>query len=132
MPHSPQYSAEQSKLLEEEVSALLQKVAVSEVSQSEERFYSNLFLVPKKDRDHRPVVNLKALNQFLQPQHFKIEGIHILKDIIKPGDWLAKLDLKDAFLTVPIHHTHWKYLAFLFQGKYSSTGYEACCFQLAS
>ena len=63
------------------------------------------------------MINLKALNQFLHPQHFKMELVHILKDIIKPGDWLAKVDLKDAFLTIPIHNTHRKNLRFNFQGK---------------
>ncbi|XP_056373902.1 uncharacterized protein LOC130267762 [Hyla sarda] len=32
-----------------------------------------------------------------------MEGIHSLRDLLLPGDWLAKIDLKDAYLTVPIH-----------------------------
>ena len=31
-----------------------------------------------------------------------MEGIHILKDLLKQGDWLVKIDLKDAYLTVLI------------------------------
>ena len=65
-------------------------------------FLSNIFLVPKKDGGQRPVINLKALNQFLHPHHFKIEGIHTLRDLVRPGDWLTKVDLKDAFFTIPI------------------------------
>ena len=34
-----------------------------------------------------------------------------------PGDWLAEVDLKDAFFTIPIHLAHRKYLQFTFQGK---------------
>lgn len=73
--------------------------------------------MPKKDGGQRPVINLKALNQFVQAQHFKMEGVRTLKEILKPGDWLAKVDLKDAFFTIPIHVTHRKYLWFMFQGK---------------
>ena len=48
--------------------------------------YSVLFLVLKKDSGQYPVINLKDLHQFVQAQHGKIEG---LKEILKPGDWLA-------------------------------------------
>ena len=45
----------------------------------------------KKDGGQRPVINLKPLNQFLQAEHFKMEGIHTLRDIVKPGDWPGKV-----------------------------------------
>ena len=75
-------------------------------------FHSTLFLVPKEDGGQRPVTNLKVLNSFVTVQHFKMEGIHTLKDLLKPGDWLAKVDLKDAYFAVPIHPDHRKYLRF--------------------
>ena len=31
-------------------------------------------------------INLKRLNSFVQTEHFKMEGIHMLKDLLKPGD----------------------------------------------
>ena len=36
----------------------------------------------------------------------------VVKSLIQKGDWMVKLDLKDAFLSVPIHPTHRKYLRF--------------------
>jgi len=47
-------------------------------------FLSNVFLVPKKDGGFRPVINLKALNHFVPYEHFKMEGLHCLKDILQP------------------------------------------------
>ncbi len=65
-------------------------------------FHFTLFLVPKKDVRQRPVINLKALYQYVQTYHFKMEGLQTLKNLIKPGDRLAMVDLKDAYFTIPI------------------------------
>jgi len=40
--------------------------------------------VPKKDGGNRPVINLKALNKFIMEEHCKMEGFHIVKDLVKP------------------------------------------------
>lgn len=114
LPRPYHYSEEQMKLLREEVASLLGKGAVQVVDPtlSAEGFYSALFLVPKTEGRMRPVINLKALNFWVQPQHFKMEGIHTLREIVAEGEWLAKLDLKDAYFTVPIFRDHQKYLRF--------------------
>lgn len=39
-------------------------------------FYSNLFIVPKPNGDVRPILDLKALNQFLDIRSFRMESIH--------------------------------------------------------
>ena len=81
-----------------EITELIQKNAIEEVTPLlQPGFYSNLFLVPKKDGGQRLVINLKALNRFVQNEHFKMEDIHTVKDLLRQGDWLAKVDLKDAF-----------------------------------
>ena len=72
-------------------------------------------LVPKRDGGSRPVINLKDLNEYLQYNHFKMEGIHILRDLMRPNDWLGKIDLKDAYFVVPIWENHKKYLRFLWK-----------------
>ncbi len=112
-PHPPQYGAELMAQMRVELTDLLQKGAVVQVEQARGGFYSTLFLVPKKDGRQRPVINLKALNQYVQTYHFKMEGLQTLKDLIKPGDWLAKMDLKDAYFVIPIDPSHRKYLWFV-------------------
>ena len=32
-----------------------------------------------------------------------MEGIHVLKDLLQAGDYMVKVDLKDAYFMVPIH-----------------------------
>ena len=41
----------------------------------------------------------------------------MLKDLLMKGDYLVKIDLKDAYLTVPISHKHQKFLCFLRKGN---------------
>ena len=105
--------------LSTEVQSLLQKQAVSELQEmtGTQCFLSQLFAVPKKDGGVRPVVNLKALNSFVESTSFKMEGIHMLKDLLRPGDWMTKIDLKDAYFAIPVACQHRKYLAFRWQGK---------------
>ena len=54
-------------------------------------FYSSLFLVPRRYETS------DSLNKFIAPHHFKMEGIHTPKDLPKKGDWMTKIDLKDAY-----------------------------------
>ena len=46
-----------------------------------------------------------------------MEGLHLLPDIIQSADWMVKLDLKDAYLQVPIHQEYQSLLQFQWQGK---------------
>ena len=34
-------------------------------------------------------------------------------EIVAQDEWLAKLDPKDAYFTVPVHRDHWKFLRFI-------------------
>jgi len=42
------------------------------------QFYSVLFLVPRKNEQMRKVINLKALHQWVETPHFKMEGLTTL------------------------------------------------------
>ena len=75
-------------------------------------FVSQLFLVPKKDGGFCPVVNLKALNKYILEEHFKMEGFHMVRDLVRQGDWLAKIDLKDAYFLILVHPFYQKFLQF--------------------
>ena len=105
--------------LRKEIINMESKHAISEITPdgTDQGFYSQLFLVPKKDGGQRPVINLKKLNSFTRTEHFKMEGIHILKDLLKPGDWMAKVDLKDAYFMVPMAQEDKKFLRFRWKGR---------------
>ena len=104
----------QEHLLNEEILTLLSKGAIAKVplTQAGGGFFLTMFLVPKEG-NYRPVINLRSLNRFLRVSHFKMEGMHIVRDL---EDWMTWLDLKDAYLAIPIHSHHQKYLRFKWRG----------------
>jgi hypothetical protein len=105
----------QLEIIESEISALLEKRAIEETQ--EIGFISSIFTIPKKSGGFRPVINLKALNNFTVYNHFKMEGLPTVKSIIQAKDWLAKIDFTDAYLTVPMHQSHRRFLQFTWKGE---------------
>ena len=89
--------------MDQEISKLLAKWAICAVPFTTQAFYSRIFLVPKKDGDMRPVIDLSSLNQFIETHHFQMEHLCSLKTLQQKGYYMTKLDLKDAYLSVPIH-----------------------------
>lgn len=63
---------------------------------------SNIFLLEKKGVQMRPVISLCPLNNLVFYRHLNMEGIHFLRDTLRQGKWMSKLNLKDAYLTVPV------------------------------
>ena len=110
-PKQPPLSPEQTQILDQEILSLLQKNAI-ESAPGREGFFSPMFTVPKKDGGWRPIINLKRLNTYLEVPHFKMEGINTLKDVLQKNDFMGKIDLKDAYLTVPVSPHHRKFLKF--------------------
>ena len=80
-------------------------------------FISQLFLVSKKGGGKRPIINLKGLNTFVEKEHFKMESSHMIKDILKPGDWMTKVDLKDAYFMIPLATSQKQLVQFQWQGE---------------
>lgn len=79
-------------------------------------YFSSLFTRPKKDGTHRTILNLKYLNEECDTHHFKMESLKQAIHMIRPNAYLASIDIKDAFYTVPIHPGHKKYLKFMWKG----------------
>ena len=55
----------------------------------------------KKGRRNSAVVSLQDLNRNIMYQHFKMEGLFLLKEMLLPGDTIRKIDLKDAYFAIP-------------------------------
>ena len=64
---------------------------------------TNLFVIPKKIGDLRPVINKKNQNEFVQYHYFKKEGLSSLLDHLSESEFLTGIEIKDANLTIPRH-----------------------------
>ena len=104
---------------------LVQKGAVAQVQPKADQLISTLFLVEKGSgsEQFRSVINLRPLNRFVRTESFWMEGLQIAKNLIRPGDFLMKPDLKDAYYTHTVNQGHRRYLCFSYQGIL----YEFCC-----
>ena len=91
---------------------MLGKGIIQQVKPEPGEFLSNLFLVSKKDGGHLLVINLKYLNSLIPYQHFKIEGMHLIKDLVQEHNFLIKIDLKDAYFGIPLDKSSRKYIRF--------------------
>ena len=116
-PKCPNFSVQEKEILMEEIQKLILKDAVEIVQPSQDQFLSQMFVVPKKDGGNRPVINLRNLNHFIAYHHFKMEGLYMVKDLLKRQDWVCKIDLKDAYLTLSLAVSRRKYLRFPWEGK---------------
>ena len=99
--------------LQQAVDALLMKGAIERVTNMRSLgFYSRLFLVPKKTGDLRPVIDLSTLNRHMVVPH---EGS--VRSAIRSQEWAVSIDIRDAYLHVPMHQAVRKYLHFMVNKK---------------
>ena len=120
LPNLCQLTKEASDLVDQEVQDMLRKGAIVVSDPKEDQFLSSLFLVKKKDGVNRPVVNLKGLNRNIPYQHFKMERLFLLKEMLLPWDKIRKIDLKDAYFAIPVSVKSRKYVRFQWKGLLTS------------
>ena len=71
----------------------------------------------KKDGVYRPVINLKTLNLSVLCMQLKMESLQTLKYMTKETDYMCKIDLKDAYFTVPIAKSCRDLMRFLWEAN---------------
>ena len=108
----------QREALEKELRDLLCKGAVTRTTGLEgPLFLSSFFLAPKRNNSWRPILNLKPLNtDYIRPQRFRMETLAVIIPTLRRGMWAASIDLKDAYLHIPIAPAFQRFLAFSYKG----------------
>ena len=131
-PHPmPSYAPTSIKgaALEEVTLALIAKGAVELAPLPSPGFYSRLFVVWKTSGSWRPVIDLSLLNHFVDVSHFRMETIQPFLLSVRQGDWMASIDLREAYLQVPVHPESRLFLRFVAHGR--TYQFKALCFGLS-
>ena len=116
--------------LEEVTLALITKGAVELAPLPSPGFYSHLFVVWKTSGAWRPVIDLSLLNRFVDVSHFQMETIQSVLLSVRQGDWMASIDLREAYLQVPVHPESRCFLRFVAHGR--AYQFNALCFGLST
>ena len=116
--------------LEEVTLALIAKGAVELAPLPSPDFYSRLFVVWKTSGSWLPVIDLSLLNHFVDASHFQMETIQSVLLSVRQGDWMASIDLREAYLQVPVHLESRRFLRFVAHGR--AYQFKALCFGLST
>ena len=71
-------------------------------------------LIPKKDGTIRPLIDIST---FVENSHFQMENLSSTNSLLRSGNFMTKLDLQDANLTVEIDPLLQKFLRFIWKNK---------------
>ena len=115
--------------LGKEVQSLLEKGAVELAPLPSPGFYSLIFVVMKASGSWRPVIDMSTLNLRVHKTPFKMETLQSVLLSVWSGDWMVSIDLKDAYLQIPIHPDSRKYLRVVALNQVFQ--FKALCFGLS-
>ena len=118
IPKNIIFSASDREIVNNEIAKLLSKGVIEGAHYTPDSYISNVFVRPKKDNTYRMILNLKSLNTFVAYHHFKMDTFQTAVKFIRPGCFMASVDLRDAYYSIPIASEDRKFLMFEWQGSY--------------
>lgn len=112
-PYSVMFTDVEKVAIDNEIIKLRQKNVIEPSFDEIGQFVSPIFVRPKKDGGFRLILDLSELNKNVQYHHFKMDTLQSALQLITPNCFMASIDLRDAYYTVPIAKAHRKFLKFL-------------------
>lgn len=112
-PHDPL----KQSVLEEKVAELLSKNAIAPAPVGTKCFFNRVFLVDKKGGGHRLILDVSALNDFLDCQTFAMDTVKVIRAAAGNARWATSVDFSDAYHHIPIRPEHYRFLCFRVGGK---------------
>ena len=104
--------------LTEKISELLKDNVISECSLEKGDYLNNVFLREKRGKmgeapKYRIILNTKSLNKnFVEKIHHKMDTLKTVLHLMEKDCFVASIDLKNAFHTIPMDPEYTKFLKF--------------------
>ena len=117
-PRQITFSSGEKEIIGAEITKLLSKGVIELTNPLNGDFLSTIFVRPKKDGSYRLILNLKPLNEFVSYYHFKMDTIQTALKLMGAGCFMASVDLKDAYYSIPIATEDRQLLKFEWEGNY--------------
>jgi len=99
MPYQAHYrpsvfNAQEELIVRQEIKTILAKGVIYQSHHEPGEFISTIFLRPKSDGSFRMILSLKEFNKSVEHHHFKMDNLDTVTKMIKPGCYMASVDLK--------------------------------------
>jgi hypothetical protein len=117
IPEPYHVSKQEALTIDGEIEKLLKKSIIKLSHYEPGQYVSNIFIRPKKDGSHRLILNLKGLNDSIVKRHFKMQTLQSAIKLMTKDAYMASIDWKDAYYTVPVAQEDQKYLKFCWKGN---------------
>ena len=99
------------------ITRLLKIGAIKKCIPCSGQFLSSYFFVDESNGIKRFILNSKKLNEFITPEHFKMEDIRTAMRLLLQDSFMANIDLCDAYHSVAIRPGDRKFLRFSWKGQ---------------
>ena len=117
IPKGITFNEAEHEIMDEEIKKMLSKNVIEVATDdNEQEFISNIFLRPKKDGSHRVILNLKLFNENVEKKHFKMQSLFSAIELMTENCYMASIDWKDAYYSLPIHPRDRRFLRFYWNG----------------
>lgn len=103
--------------LSNEINKHLVTGAISKTNPDNFQILSRLFTVKKANGKDRMILDLSKINDQINKVSFRMETVEDIMNTLEQNDYMASIDLSDAFFSVPIHDSCKKYLCFQFDNQ---------------
>ena len=111
------FTSAETEITTSEVGGMQNKGIIEEVTHESDEILSSIFTRSKKDGTHRVILNLKEFNERVSYYHIKMDSLSTITKLVKKNCFMASIDLKDAYYSIPIKYTDRKYLKFQWNGR---------------